>query len=288
MAKKTKKVQTEIKQKKKEQTNIRKQISEEKTLEQQGFQTDMDVQMMMPFGPSMLKAKLPDRIVDMMLEITDDITKDTEKVNWGHALAGQIRDEPLISNELLKEKGLHNWFSNLAQYYITEHNKIKGVTLKMVDPIIETDITSMWIVNQKEGEYNPVHHHTNATISCVFYLKIPKYTPRELPYKVSADGSIEFVSHAGGEEYNTFNKGCYLTNPEVGDLYMFPSYLLHTVYPFLGEGERRSVSFNVMHRYVDKDKLYKMQLQQAKNREDTLKSELDELKEQVAELAKVK
>ena len=43
-----------------------------------------------------------------------------------------------------------------------------------------------------------------------------------------------------------------------------------------------------MHRYVDKDKLYKMQLQQAKNREDTLKSELDELKEQVAELAKVK
>ena len=69
---------------------------------------------------------------------------------------------------------------------------------------------------------------------------------------------------------------------------MFPSYLLHTVYPFLGEGERRSVSFNAIHHWYDKDMLVKEQLAQAKEREDSLKGELDELKEQVAKLAKEK
>ena len=30
-------------------------------------------------------------------------------------------------------------------------------------------------------------------------------------------------------------------------MYMFPSTLLHAVYPFLGEGERVSVSYNIIH-----------------------------------------
>ena len=31
----------------------------------------------------------------------------------------------------------------------------------------------------------------------------------------------------------------------VGDLFIFPSHLFHTVYPFFGEGERRSFSANI-------------------------------------------
>ena len=33
--------------------------------------------------------------------------------------------------------------------------------------------------------------------------------------------------------------------PKVGDLYIFPASLFHTVYPFYGEGERRSFSANM-------------------------------------------
>ena len=33
-------------------------------------------------------------------------------------------------------------------------------------------------------------------------------------------------------------------NPEPGSMALFPSNLLHTVYPFQGPGERRSVAFN--------------------------------------------
>ena len=42
-----------------------------------------------------------------------------------------------------------------------------------------------------------------------------------------------------------FCKGNYLVEPEVGNFYLFPNYLFHTVYPFTdSDEERRSVSFN--------------------------------------------
>ena len=33
--------------------------------------------------------------------------------------------------------------------------------------------------------------------------------------------------------------------PEVGKFFMFPSWLQHSVYPFEGEGERRTVAANL-------------------------------------------
>jgi hypothetical protein len=33
--------------------------------------------------------------------------------------------------------------------------------------------------------------------------------------------------------------------PEVGDMYVFPGYIQHTVYPFKGDGERRCIAFNM-------------------------------------------
>ena len=39
--------------------------------------------------------------------------------------------------------------------------------------------------------------------------------------------------------------------PKVGDFYLFPHYLMHTVYPFKEtDEERRSISFNA---YIDQD-----------------------------------
>ena len=38
--------------------------------------------------------------------------------------------------------------------------------------------------------------------------------------------------------------------PKVGDFYIFPHYLMHLVYPFVGNEERRSISFNAK---IDED-----------------------------------
>ena len=55
------------------------------------------------------------------------------------------------------------------------------------------------------------------------------------------DGRLEFISQMG----DVFGNPSVLIKPKVGDLYIFPYNLFHTVYPFKGEGIRRSLSFNV-------------------------------------------
>ena len=48
-----------------------------------------------------------------------------------------------------------------------------------------------------------------------------------------------------------FEKGVITTTPKSGMMVMFPSYLLHTVYPFIGEEERRCIAFNGVYRIID-------------------------------------
>ena len=81
------------------------------------------------------------------------------------------------------------------------------------------------------------------------YLNVPKFEKRDIYGKKDLDGNIEFVYHAAAEDHFSMEQGAYSVHPKEGDIFLFPSYLLHTVYPFLGKGERCSVSFNVLHRY---------------------------------------
>ena len=57
---------------------------------------------------------------------------------------------------------------------------------------------------------------------------------------INYNGQIE-LAHG----VNVFNcQALELIKPEVGKFILFPNYMLHTVYPFYGPGERRSFSFN--------------------------------------------
>jgi hypothetical protein len=57
---------------------------------------------------------------------------------------------------------------------------------------------------------------------------------------INTNGSIDFIN---GQK-NLLSSSIYNVAPKVGDLLIFPNYLMHTVYPFNIEGERRSFSFN--------------------------------------------
>ena len=58
--------------------------------------------------------------------------------------------------------------------------------------------------------------------------------------KVNTHGNINF--HHGSKQ---FMSGGYVSKkPNIGDFYLFPHYLYHSVNPFYGEGEWRSLSFN--------------------------------------------
>ena len=61
-------------------------------------------------------------------------------------------------------------------------------------------------------------------------------------YNTNKDVCIELIYKA--QDSNAQERGTMLITPEEGMLLLFPSNLLHTVYPFKGDGERRSVAFN--------------------------------------------
>ena len=66
------------------------------------------------------------------------------------------------------------------------------------------------------------------------------------------DGNIEFV-HGSSTDLNSLIRPTVRIIPKVGDLYVFPNTLLHTVYPFVGKGERRSLSYNMLYKVYDSE-----------------------------------
>ena len=114
-------------------------------------------------------------------------------------------------------------------------------------------MTSIWMVSQKDNEYNPCHTHTRCTISAVMYLKIPEYLPSRKVYQDlqsggNYEGAITFTNNASKDLM--WGIPTMTISPQVGDLFIFPASQLHQVYPFRtldGKGERRSVSFNALH-----------------------------------------
>ena len=104
---------------------------------------------------------------------------------------------------------------------------------------------SFCLVRHFPGTFSPVHFHT-GDVSGVMYLKVPAHIADEAAQAqqsyINARRAGYITFFIGGKQ--ALSKSLISFRPEVGDLYLFPSWLLHAVEPFEGEGERRSLSFN--------------------------------------------
>ena len=98
------------------------------------------------------------------------------------------------------------------------------------------------------------------------YLKVPEFLPAVKPER-DDDGCIMFIG--GAKNASQLTRNLLKVKPVVGDFYIFPAHLQHTVYPFKTEGdfERRSVSFNAD--FIDK----KMLEQRQKEQEEMMKQQ---------------
>ena len=196
----------------------------------------MQLQILKPFGPSIVKLKIPDEIVNAMNDYTDKIIIDKQKLenlDHGAGLAGNVHQEFLLDINFMKKIDWANFLAKVCAQWIKHHN---GRELK------DFKIIKSWIVRQFKNEYNPAHHHTGH-ISGVGYLKVPDNlgTTSQKNKNVNQNGKLELIDSSP----KLMCRGNYIVKPEVGDFYLFPAYLLHTVYPFSGsDDERRSVSFN--------------------------------------------
>ena len=119
---------------------------------------------------------------------------------------------------------------------------IKFLSNENIKNIKKVKILNLWVVRQFKGEYNPIHYH-EGDLSGVGYLKLPrKMTTNKMVKnkKIKTNGTIDFINGQRG----FLSKSIYNVIPKIGDMYLFPNYLMHTAYPFNVEGERRSFSFN--------------------------------------------
>jgi hypothetical protein len=212
-------------------------------------------QLMCPFGPRVGHVQLNDEAVSKLLELTDTILGDVDRLSHGERLAGQISEEPDISLQLLRDEDLYVFFTDIMSDYV------KSVDLGEAPDRyqfresrdVEVDLTSIWVVSQYENEYNPIHWHPKCSLSGVLYLKVPDFPDREIhtqmKNKKNQDGKIVFINNNPSDPDTSLENASAVLAPVVGDLYVWPSRLMHCVYPFQGPGERRSVAFNGVHRY---------------------------------------
>ena len=184
-----------------------------------------------PFGPILGKGKLSKKIIKI---INNQIDKSiiNKKNDYSSKLVSQIKNEIKFSSTFVK-KNLSKELNKNIKKYLTNSglNKIK-----------EIKIINVWVIRQFKNEYNPIHYHEEQ-LSGVGYLRIPKKMTQNNMVKnkkIKTNGTIDFIN---GQK-NFLSKSIYNLNPKVGDLIIFPNYLMHAVYPFNVEGERRSFSFN--------------------------------------------
>lgn len=185
-----------------------------------------------PFGPKIAKLKFSNSIIKKINNEVDKIIaqeKLSKKYDYSKKLVGQVKQEIELPKTFIK-KNLDKLISNSIRSFIksTTGKNIKKVKIK-----------NLWVVNQYANEYNPVHYH-DGHISGVGYLKIPKNLFKSKK-SLETNGSIDFIN--GNKMF--LNDSIHNHKPKVGDVILFPNYLMHTAYPFSVKGERRSFSFNV-------------------------------------------
>ena len=188
-----------------------------------------------PFGPAIAKVKMPEKIINALNDHVDKIVNNEElskKFDNGKNLAGNVKQELSLSKEISEESGWSSFLANSTRAWL---KFCLGKNIK------EFQIYSSWIVRQFSNEYNPVHWHSGH-ISGAGFLKVPS-TFGETFQKDKKNLNGKLVLIHGSKSFLCNSK--YEIIPEVGDFYIFPHYLMHTVYPFKDTNdERRSISFN--------------------------------------------
>ena len=185
-----------------------------------------------PFGPKIAIIKIPKSIVNKINREVDkilDSKKRLRKSDYSNKLVGQVKQEIRLDSKFIQKNLLKFIGTNVKKY-------IKKCTKKDTKKI---SLRNLWVVRQFKNEYNPIHFHS-GNISGVGYLKIPKNITKSKK-RLKTNGTIDFIH--GSKSF--LNNSLFNHNPKVGDMILFPNYLMHTAYPFSSEGERRSFSFNL-------------------------------------------
>ena len=207
----------------------------------------------------MLETRMPDKMVNDLNDYLDELLEDEERRSLAHTLVGQIhRGEQLNmepEDERLQEYS--KFVTSLGAEYINNFMNQTGTSLPKNKQVA---IDEIWSVHSYEGDYNPIHDHGTKTIMGISTTAWTK-VPQQILDQPTAGSPLysKYNSSGSCDGYLAFNYGrneimnverlrppqSAEMQPEVGKLLIFPSWLQHMVYPFFGDGERRTVASNL-------------------------------------------
>ena len=197
----------------------------------------VDFEIFKRFGPSILKVKIPENIINNLNNYVDQTISDDKKIqkqNLGEGLVGDVTQEFSLEQDIMEKTGWGNFLASCVSNWINMEMKRK---------ITQFKIRKSWIVRQFKNEYNPTHWHSGH-ISGAGFLKVPNTFGKHVQNKqnrVYRGGNLQLIH--GSKMF--LCESTFTIVPKVGDFYFFPNYMMHTVFPFKDTNEeRRSISFN--------------------------------------------
>ena len=198
---------------------------------------------------------LPMEMVDALNMELDRLRADKHRESHSHTLVGQMkkgeqlglpRENPLFAK-------VYTMVEQLAMTYVEAFGKQTSLTGEI--PWVGAQCKDLWSVHMFSGDYNPMHDHgsdTEAGMSFVLWTRVPENMRNEEVNNLFnssgyLDGCIKFFngpfSQRGPMQFRP-PKVLDIV-PEPGKFVIFPHWLNHTVYPFVAEGERTTISGNV-------------------------------------------
>jgi len=240
----------------------------------------LPVEFIQPWSNMICKFKLPDPVFEKLLELYDYTTNRKIK-SFGNQLVGQIENEPEVTPDILEKfpewsqwclQSVRQFISTQMMQTLSGDNHKKQLEEFSKEEIM-TRITTMWFVNQKPGEYNPAHIHTNCKVSSVVYLKTPQNQVKGRKDHYQADGQITFMNNSGTDRQFA-NPQCSF-EPKAGEMYVFTALQHHMVWPYRStdpDDSRISLSFNA-------DFTTKNQLDMQRQNQEKMFEEMKKMKE---------
>ena len=222
------------------------------------------------------KFSVPDNILKDIDDYAEQVLEEKKYHSQRNAtpfLAADVFSQFFLNIEEPRVGQYVAWQNDLVSSYIKEYQKLSQIDY----PDCHISTEDIWSVHSKEGDYNPIHSHNVKTgfgLATVTWTKLPpsmnthkpddektyqSYGLFKGPLDGVADGYLSLQANVQKpirQMQNFEFSQQIMIRPVIGLMIMFPLWMNHLVYPFRGEGERRSIASNIVIEHKDHGNIF--------------------------------
>jgi hypothetical protein len=183
------------------------------------------IELLSPFGPMIARTSVPRTLTDDLNHFADTLERPGEFLVPAEVMAAGA------------EGSLRRLIETAVSRYVEVLEDAKPAR-------VQIDVA--WIVCQRADTPSPAHFHS-CDVSGILYLDLPAGIDDEAQTARTyiSGRKAGYINFIHGDRQR-FSRSLVSFRPATGILYLFPGWLMHVAEPFLGPGERRSLSFNVV------------------------------------------